>query len=563
MLKYLKKYRYQCSAIVILAFLLGLSDVCKGILLQLIIDTSVGNLKYSFVFLVAIVAIFIVFVFGIQYLYQKLIYNTGTSAISDIREDILNTLLKKEDVHIEYNTDILSLMNKDIEIILDKFYLNIFALIRMSAVFLLSVIYLLSLNIIMTIIILGMGMFSAFLPNFFVKISGNKKEKYSKNCKEFMQSLKELLYGRNTILLNGIQQEYYYKSSVFNKRYEKSRADSLIYDSFIQIITSCASFLVLAANVILAGYLAYKNYFSVGTVLAVMQVMNYVLSPLSQGPFYLAEIKSVKKIIKKIETVIKDGIVEEKESILENIQEISISNLSFRYKNSSQNALNNINLKFSKGNKYLIIGASGSGKSTFFRILEGLENEYTGEIYINRYKNLRNIEKKSWREKISVVEQKVFLFDNTFRYNIILYNQISNKDFSDVINKVGLEEVVSKLPEGVESLVGDDGKYLSGGERQRVAIARAVVKNAEILLMDEATSSLDRLHVKEIEKLLLSFNNKIVIYITHRFDEEILRKFDKIIVFDNGRILSVGSYTEIKEQNMVKKLMALSKKKME
>lgn len=555
MFRYLKKHKYQIFLIVLLAFGLGVLDVAKGTILQIIVDTSVGNLTYTFSSIITIIMIYCALSYLVQYVYQKMIYRIATNAVVDIKKDILNTLIQKENICMEHNMNILTIMNKDVEIVLDKYYLNIFSLIRMSTLFILALLYLLNLNVALTIIILSMGMFSVALPNFFVKTSAEKKSVYAKNCAEFNKVIKEILYGIDTIFLNGIETKYYEKSNKINIDYEKSREEMCVYDGFIKIISSCVSFLVLAANVVIAGYLAFKGVFSIGTVLAVMQVMNYILYPLSQGPFYFAEIKSVKEIVKKIQGILDEQNEVSLSSFEGTVDEIVFQDVSFKYKNASTYALKNLNIKIKSKQKYAVIGFSGSGKTTFLKLVEGLERGYKGKIILNGNYDLKDINKKSWREKISVVEQNIFLFDDTLKNNILLDNECSEEKINALVKMVGLETLVKRLPEGVDTKVGDDGKFLSGGERQRISIARALAKNAEIIIMDEPTSSLDNVNIEEIEKILFSLNNNIVIYITHRFDEAFLKKFDGIIIFNDGEIAEHGTYFELKDSPLMKVLM--------
>lgn len=557
MIRYLKKYKLWCLLIAIVSLLLGSMDVFKGIILQLIVDTSVGELDYSFTFILAIIIAFTACNLAVYTLFQKSTYHVGTKAVSNIKNDIINTVIYKGQFDNEAkNMDLLSMLNKDIDIILDKYFLNIFLLLRMIMVFLLSVFYLFSINIAITFIILILGLINIILPNLFIRKSSKLKEKYSKNNSIFFNSIKELLYGLNTIKLYGAEREYYSKNSESNMQYEKSRANSLLFDSLIQVIGSCVGFLVLAANVVLAGYLSYKGYFTIGTVLAVMQIMNYVLSPLSQGPVYYAELKSVHPIIEKLKKYILPIDEYNGCDIQQKVDRVSIEDLSFKYLTGADNALSNLAFEFITPKKYIVIGSSGCGKSTLLKVLSVLESNYSGNIKINGTLNLHDIDSRSWRNKIAVVQQDVFLFDNTLKYNICMNAPVSDDKLKQIISTVGLDDFVSSLPNGIDSFIGENGSLISGGEKQRISIARALAKDSEILLVDEATSALDMQNANNVDNILLSLVDKLVIAISHRYDKSLLSRFDEIIVMDKGGIIASGKYEDIQEDETLNRLLS-------
>ncbi|HDK7155515.1 TPA: ABC transporter ATP-binding protein [Clostridium botulinum] len=545
MIGYLSKYKIKCLFIVLLSFLLGSMDVFKGIALKLIVDTSVGNLNYTFQSIFLIIVAFTALNFLTYFLFQKTIYLVSTNVMCDIKNDILKTIIYNEEYTVdENNMDILSLMNKDIDITLDKYFLNIFLFIRILISLLMSLAYLLYVNIALTVIILVLGSISVILPNFFVKKSSQLKEVYSKSNSIFFNSVKELLYGFNTIRLYGIEKCYFQKNKDANNSIEKARFDTLLFDSLIQIISSCVGFLVLSANVVLTGYLSYKGYFTIGTVLAVMQVMNYVLAPLSQGPVYYAEIKSARCIINKVKNHILPYSESETTNIIDqHIENITISDMCFKYPTADRDVLSNIDIVFEDQKKYAIVGASGCGKTTLVKLLSKIEKNYTGEIKVNGM-DFKNISPKLWRNKISVISQDIFLFDNTLKYNICLDNSIDDAQLKGIIEKVGLTNFVNSLPQGVNSPIGENGTLISGGEKQRISIARALVKNAEILLVDEATSSLDKKNANNIDNIILSLD-KLAIVITHKYDEKLLKCYNSILVMDNGEIVEKGEFSDL------------------
>ena len=147
-----------------------------------------------------------------------------------------------------------------------------------------------------------------------------------------------------------------------------------------------------------------------------------------------------------------------------------------------------------------------------------------------------------------MIHQKVFMFDDTLKNNITMYRNYSDDELSYVIKKAGLEDVVGSNADGIEQNVGENGKNLSGGEQQRIAIARALLRKSDVLILDEATSSLDNEVAVKIENTVLSQKDMTAIVITHKLVESILKKYDGIIVLHKGRIAEYGTFDELMER---------------
>ena len=187
-------------------------------------------------------------------------------------------------------------------------------------------------------------------------------------------------------------------------------------------------------------------------------------------------------------------------------------------------------------------------KANWKNLLLGKYNNYSGNIYYNDTE-LKEISIDSLFEISSFVEQNVFVFDDSIINNITMYSNIDEELLNEAINKSGLAKLIEE--KGSDYRCGENGCNLSGGEKQRISIARALVKNSQLLLLDEATSALDNETSASITNNLLAIDNTTKIMITHRLDEEILTKFDEIIVMKNGNIVEYGTYKELMDNNAI------------
>tara|TARA_B110000027_G_C16117213_1_gene300770 strand:- start:2583 stop:3827 length:1245 start_codon:yes stop_codon:yes gene_type:complete len=225
--------------------------------------------------------------------------------------------------------------------------------------------------------------------------------------------------------------------------------------------------------------------------------------------------------------------------------EIQLLNLDFSFDKLGNKILRNISLEIKKGSSVGIVGKSGSGKSTLIDIILGLLEPSKGQIIVDNFNIKNNI--VSWQKHLGYVNQSIYLIDDDIRNNIafgIENEQIDNKSLLDAINYAQLEEFISSLPDGVYTKVGERGVRLSGGQRQRIGIARALYRNPEILVLDEATSSLDNATEAAImESLNIFKGTKTLIIVAHRLST--VENCDRIYSLKEGAIEFEGTPREI------------------
>ena len=215
--------------------------------------------------------------------------------------------------------------------------------------------------------------------------------------------------------------------------------------------------------------------------------------------------------------------------------EIKFFNVSFHYPNSNRLIINDCNISIKKNDFICILGETGSGKSTFVDLLTSLVSPTNGKILVDNVDISENI--YSWKNKISYVPQHPFLLDASIKENIIFYStqDYSEEKFNESLNKAELNELINRLPNGADSVVGEKGARISGGEKQRISLARAIYNDSEIIIFDESTNALDSETEKKIMNTIIKFKGiKTVIFITHK--KEFLSVYDRKFKLENKTI---------------------------
>ncbi|WP_373720830.1 peptidase domain-containing ABC transporter [Bacteroides heparinolyticus] len=226
------------------------------------------------------------------------------------------------------------------------------------------------------------------------------------------------------------------------------------------------------------------------------------------------------------------------------IGDISFENVSFRY-GSRKEVFKELNLKIEQGKTTAVIGESGSGKTTLISLLQHIYPIQSGHIRIGDY-DIAQIDNKSLRRRVGTVPQQIELFAGTIVENIAVGDLHPDmRRITDLIDQLGLRKFIERLPEGLNTFIGEHGASLSGGERQRIAIARALYKEPEILIFDEATSSLDTTAERYVKQTLeaLAEQGKTVIIIAHRLTT--VKDADHIVVLDKGQVVETGTHGEL------------------
>lgn len=363
-----------------------------------------------------------------------------------------------------------------------------------------------------------------------------------------LKHLQQGLSGIKDIKLLGREKEFLSRFSIDTEEYRKV----LFKSSFIiQVPRIGLEYLTILSISLILLIIIYQreDFNSAVSVLAVftaaafriMPSINRILSCVQQLKFSLPVVERVYKELEDYEKL--DNFDHEK---INNKfkSSIELRNINFKYDNSKE-IIKDISFKINKGNSTGIIGESGSGKTTLIDLILGLLDPVSGEIKIDNVNLKKN--KRSWQDNIGYVPQFIYLTDDTLRNNIafgISKNNINNERVKTVVKISHLKEFIDGLPNGLDTIVGERGVKISGGQQQRIGIARSLYHDPDLLILDEATSSLD---VETEKKIIDEVNNlkntKTIIFVSHRLTA--VKNCDFIIELDKGKLKKIGKPSEI------------------
>lgn len=320
------------------------------------------------------------------------------------------------------------------------------------------------------------------------------------------------------------------------------------------------------SNALVAMYLVSKiadNEITLGSFVSLTTAVTTIQGSLASMWGKVGEIFEINLSTRELINIINEDkeidCSDSRTEVIDNIENIEISNLSFKYPGADINVINNISLSIKKGEKVAIVGDNGAGKTTLINLILGLYTSYTGKIQVNEI-DFSKVVLKSYNKRVSAVLQDFIKYFYSLRENVALgdVSQIENESLiKDVLKKVGLGKKVDELNKGIDTLLSkeyEDGKELSGGEWQKVAIARAMIRESDLIVLDEPTAALDPLAELEIFDLFNRVSkDKTTLMISHRLG--ITRFADKILVLKNGEIVEQGSHDELVRLDGVYKKM--------
>lgn len=439
-----------------------------------------------------------------------------------------------------------SALTNDCTSIENNYLTATFTLIELLFCFLGALIMMLYYSPVMLVLAVALS----FLPVAVSMTAGNRlteqEKEISKKNERFVSIVNELLSGFPVIKSFRAETQASRLFSQRNEQAEEAKKNKRRTEQLISLLANDAG-IIAQMGIFLAGaWLAISGKgVTAGVVIVFVQLMNYILNPISQVPLLWSNRKAAIALMEKLSDALSENVREEGREKLNGFSEkIEVKDLTYGYEPESP-VLKDLDVQFDAGKSYAIVGGSGSGKSTLLNLLMGSSSNYQGEICIDGV-SIKNIESESLYQLMTSVQQNVFVFNDTIRNNVTMFHEFPDKEVTLALERSGLSEFIEKR--GEEFVCGENGANLSGGERQRISIARALLRKSPILLVDEATAALDAATARAVSFSILNLVGMTRIVVTHRLEEAILRRYDKILVMKNGTICEQGNFDTLMQQ---------------
>ena len=547
---YAKPYTQTYYVVLLSAILLSLFSTLNPYLLKITVDDYITPGNYNglmiFIFIMLIVILLEVL---FQYLFVFYANWLGQMVIKDIRVSLFKKLVGFKMTFFD-NSAVGRLVTRsvnDIESIANIFSQGLFMILadflKMGIVILVMIVVNLKLSFvvfsILPLIIFATKLFQESMKKAFEQVRVEIS-----NLNTFLQ---ERITGMSIVQFFNRESKESDAFKLINNRHKNAWLKTVWYNSIFFPVAELSTSITLGLLVWYGGLRAYSgNDLSLGVLFLFIQLSQNLFRPLRQiaDKFNTLQMGMVAAdrvfdILDKQESL-DDRLVK----LSENIKgEIKFTDLNFSYVDGEE-VLKNINIKINPSEKIALVGSTGSGKSTLVNLLLLLYDYKEGDIKLDGI-SVKQISRKNLRSNIASVSQDIFLFADSIFNNVALYNpKITLNDVKKAARDIGIDEFIEKLPNGFECIVNEGGTILSAGQRQLISFLRAYVSNPKILILDEATSSIDSFTEELIqtatEKII---ENKTSIIIAHRLTT--IKKADKIIVLDRGEIVEIGKHSEL------------------
>lgn len=392
----------------------------------------------------------------------------------------------------------------------------------------------------------GFTVIMAILPFFIKKRLENSIVENSKQKGEFIGVLKENLLGLSVIKSYGGERQCAARIKGKDDEYKKATERMTVINVAAGQIPNTVRQIALVTLIAATCYFVYIKKVEVGAVLSIFSIGQSFYGYILYAASITTSIFSVGGIIDKIGKVI-DLPVRKSSGEIEFNDKIELKNVSFGYPTDERKqVLRGIDLQITRNGKYLILGASGSGKSTVIKLLAKLYDEYDGEISIDGV-DYREYGEKDISNILSLSQQDGYLFHRTLRDNIDFLGEGNEALLEKTVELCMLKDFVNSLPDGLNTVLDEEINQVSGGEKLRINLARAVYKKGKLLLLDEVTSALDKTTSDKVEHNILALTDRTIVNVCHKFNDGTLPLYDEIVIIENGEITLKGKFDDMKD----------------
>ena len=543
--KYHKKYFYT---FMIFNILVPLTNIAFAYSIKIIIDSGMSQNREALTQAILIGAIVIFIYASLNFMSLRLRNKLVRQIMSRYKNKVFKSILDRDyrEFSKEKSGKFISILTENMKKIEQDYLHQYFNISKNISLMIFSLVAMFIGNWFLTLLVIIASIIPMMISGFIGQKSAYLQKSAMIADQKYLAKVKDILAGFLVIksfnVKEAIRQDYKNESEKLDEIYFiKGKFDVLAY--VISQLSGMIVFLIAFGG---GMYLVFNGYTTIGSVTAIVQLVNFVVIPLNEVGMGISKFREGQATLDAFE--VKDVIELQTGKTKEYFDDvISFSNIDFSYPNTEEKIFNHLSLKIQKGEKIAIVGMSGSGKSTLLNLLLRFYDVTSGHISIDNI-DLQAISAGSLYNLMTIVQQDVYIFDDTLKANITLNQFFTDEEIKQAVQQSGLESYVLENESGLQALCGENGSNLSGGQKQRVSIARALIRKTPILLLDEATSSLDNKVTTEIESSILDIQNLTALVVTHKLNENILKKYDRILFMKDGVIVEDGSFSDLMDR---------------
>ena len=455
-------------------------------------------------------------------------------AVEQVRQRILEQVLYR--TVAQYNAEgdaaYLSLLTTDLRTLYDDYYMSLFSIVFWGGIMLCALAMYLYISPVMLLAILLVTIPPLVLPRRMNERLKATRDAFSLQMAGYTQQLKELLGGFE-IIRSFLREDAY--AALHQKAARKARESELDYQQSLNAMvtnTSLISNLIFPVVMLVGLFLAFDGRLTMGTVSTAASMANFVITPCHQIAQCWAKVKSSQGIRQRLEAAMAEPQAAEQGEPIGHIDSIQCETVRFAYPNTAEPVLKDASLTVDAAQKVALVGESGCGKSTLAKLLFQYYPDYSGDILFNG-RQVRTLDRTALYRRVGYIAQTAYLFHDTIRNNICLHEDFPDEQLAHAIAAAGLTDWVASLPDGLDTVISENGKNLSGGQRQRIGIARLALRSYDLIIADEITASLDPDTSQQVMENLIAMPC-MVVAITHDVAGSFMHQFDKVYRVEHG-----------------------------
>lgn len=544
----IKNHQKAFYAFMIFNILVPLTNIAFAYSIKGIIDSGMSQNKEALTQAVLVGATVIFIYAGLNFISLRLKNILVRQIMSRYKNKVFQSILDRDyrDFSKEKSGKFISVLTENMKKIEQDYLQQYFNISKNLSLMIFSLLAMFIGNWFLTLLVI----IASIIPMMISGIIGQKSASLQNSAmiadQKYLAKVKDILAGFLVI------KSFNVKDAIFEDySHESEKLDEIYFikgkfDVLANVISQLSGMIVFLVAFGGGMYLVFNGYTTIGSVTAIVQLVNFVVMPLNEIGMGMSKFREGQATLNAFEVKDVTGLqTGETKEYFDDV--ISFSNIDFSYPNTEEKIFNHLSLKIQKGEKIAIVGMSGSGKSTLLNLLLRFYDVTSGHILIDN-QDIQAISAESLYNLMTIVQQNVYIFDDTLRANITLNQFFTDEEIKQAVQQSGLESYVLENESGLQALCGENGSNLSGGQKQRVSIARALIRKTPILLLDEATSSLDNQVTTEIESSILDIQNLTALVVTHKLNENILKRYDRILFMKAGVIVEDGSFSDLMDR---------------